>query len=252
MNKIDCLNAGNIQIRIIYDNKLACDKFKAAWGFACLIKLPDHTILFDTGGDAEIFISNLKAMNIDISTIDSVMISHDHWDHNAGMEALFNLNSKLQLYIIKSFSDKTKAIAESAGVKTLFATEPTAITPGALTTGEMATNRPDLFEHSLILRTDKGSIIITGCAHSGIVEVIERCKALIADDILFVIGGFHLVESSEAEISEIIDRCKQYDIRFMAPCHCTGDNAIEMFRKSLGKRFISIGAGTVINISDLV
>ncbi len=245
------LIADSIQLQIIYDNNLADDKLKEAWGFSCLVNSSKTKVLFDTGGDSGIFVDNLKVMNIDSDSIDAVIISHDHWDHNAGLDEFLKMKNLIDLYLLNSFSDETKEIAKLSGTNMIFADKSTEISPGIITTGSMSTDRPQLFEHSLIIHTDRGLIIITGCAHPGIVNIIEQSKSLIDADILFVLGGFHLVDNSAYEVNSIINRCLEMGIKYMAPCHCTGEQARSWFKNSLGDKFIDTGAGTIIKLENL-
>ncbi len=243
--------AADVEIKIIFDNKLTLDGLTPEWGFSCLIKVGNESILFDTGGNADIFISNFNKMNIDPASINTVMISHDHWDHTAGIEEFYGLNKKPPLYLLSSFSEGTKNSAGQAGANISPIDKPTEILPGCLTTGEMPTNRANLYEHSLFINSDKGTIIITGCAHAGIVNIIEKCREMLGNEIYYVLGGFHLFETPEDEVQAIVRGCLDLNINYISPCHCTGETAINMFHKSFGTRFIDIGAGTEIDFGKL-
>lgn len=85
----------------------------------------------------------------------------------------------------------------------------------------------------------------------GIVRIIKNAKETIEDDILLVLGGFHLGAESKTEIEEIISNFRKLGVRYVCPCHCTGENAKRLFRIEYGKNFIHGGAGKVININDL-
>jgi 7,8-dihydropterin-6-yl-methyl-4-(beta-D-ribofuranosyl)aminobenzene 5'-phosphate synthase len=88
-------------------------------------------------------------------------------------------------------------------------------------------------------------IVMTGCAHPGIVEIVRRAKAY--GEVYLVMGGFHLGDKSAREVDAIIAELKRLGVRQVAPCHCTGDEAIQLFRAAFGADFIQAGAGAVIH-----
>jgi 7,8-dihydropterin-6-yl-methyl-4-(beta-D-ribofuranosyl)aminobenzene 5'-phosphate synthase len=105
-----------------------------------------------------------------------------------------------------------------------------------------------LKEQSLIIDTQNGIVLVTGCAHPGIIEIIEKAKTIARENIYMVIGGWHLFSTSEREIKGIIDAFLRMGIQKVAPCHCTGDLAIALFRKAYGENFIQAGAGRIIQV----
>jgi len=94
-------------------------------------------------------------------------------------------------------------------------------------------------------------VLVTGCAHPGIVEMTKRSKEVVDEDILLVMGGFHLRSATEAEVENIIRDLKTLKVQYAGPCHCTGDNSRTIFAKRYGPRYINIGAGRRIVIEDL-
>ncbi|NLX53134.1 MAG: MBL fold metallo-hydrolase [Deltaproteobacteria bacterium] len=126
---------------------------------------------------------------------------------------------------------------------------PREIFPGLFTTGEMEGMLP---EQSALLQTAAGTIVITGCAHPGIVRIVEAAKKILPEDeIALVMGGFHLFNDSDRDILEIIDRFKSLNVRYAAASHCSGERARELFAREYGDRFIRLGAGTEIFPADL-
>lgn len=111
------------------------------------------------------------------------------------------------------------------------------------TTGEMGTG---IIEQALVLKTNKGLVVVTGCAHPGIAEIARRAKEVGGDEIYLVLGGFHLGQASNAEIEQIIAAFRQLGVQKVGPCHCTGDKAIGYFRKAYGEGFIECGVGQVL------
>ena len=107
-------------------------------------------------------------------------------------------------------------------------------------------------EQSLIVDTKKGLVIITGCAHPGIVHIVNTSLKLFSKKPLLVLGGFHLFNKDKREISKIIDRFKEMQVKYVAPCHCSGDNAKALFKKEYKDHYIQCGTGKVISTSNLI
>jgi len=243
--------ADSIIIKVIYDNNPSADELEAAWGFSCVVEGANKTLLFDTGGDGDIFMSNLKKMNIRPDNTDMVIISHDHWDHAGGLETFLEAKSEVNIHILGQFSIKVKDIVRRYSAQMIEHVSPANLYGPFFTTGSMTTNRHGLYEQALIISTDRGLIIITGCAHPGILNIVEKAGQLFDEKILFVLGGFHLVESTEAEISTLIETLQNTGIDYIAPCHCTGETARKMFKESFEDKFIDVGVGKIIRIRDL-
>jgi hypothetical protein len=98
-------------------------------------------------------------------------------------------------------------------------------------------------EQSMVLDTPKGLVVITGCAHPGIVNIIQKAKQMLDKDIYFVFGGFHLLNDSDSQVMSKIGQFKSLGVRKVGASHCTGDRAIELFRQEYGKDFVPIGVG---------
>lgn len=123
------------------------------------------------------------------------------------------------------------------------------MTDNVMTTGEMGFM---IKEQSLIIKTPSGPVLITGCAHPGITNIVDRMKDMTGEEPLLVLGGFHLISKSNPEIREIVSEMKEKQgVRYVSPSHCTGDKAIGQFRESFGKNYIRIGVGKQIKTSEI-
>jgi len=238
----------NFKITVIYDNNTLSDKLKPEWGFACLVEGAEKNILFDTGGDGAVLMSNISELGINPGDIDLVVLSHAHWDHVGGLADFLKKNGDVTVYPLKSFSGQIKSITDKAGVRIIDVSGPMEICAGVFSTGTMGT---DIEEQALILKTDSGGIVITGCAHPGVVEMTQKAKEIIGDDILLVMGGFHLHNHSDSAIKSIIKEFHEMGVKYAAPCHCSGENARKLFKKDYQDNFIDIGAGKIILPEEL-
>jgi len=267
---------------ILYDNNPYDQRLKTAWGFSCFIEFEGKSILFDTGGDGRILLENMKILNKDPKAINTVILSHIHGDHTGGLESLLREKPNLEIYVPGSFPQNfdraanpvrnssgasnpagiflksnlaTGGTAEQRGIisngvkgdraKVVRVNAPMEICQGFRLTGEMGHG---IKEQSLIINTQDGMVLVTGCAHPGIIEIIEKAKTTAREDIYMVIGGWHLFSTGEREIKGIIDAFLRMGIQKVGPCHCTGDLAIAMFKKAYGKNFIQAGVGRIIQL----
>lgn len=229
------------ELVIIYDNNPFDSRLKTAWGFSCLVRLPQRTILFDTGGDSSTLLYNLNQLNIDPKQVDTVVLSHIHGDHTGGLGGFLEQNSKVTVYLPKSFPQNFKQDVSSFGAEVEEISEAREIFPGVYTTGEL---NGGIREQSLIITTDSGLVIITGCSHPGIVNIIRKAKGVVPDsEVYLVVGGWHLGGASATQLEAIIASFRQLGVTKVAPCHCSGDNTRQLFKERYAEDYIESGVG---------
>jgi len=235
------------RLTILYDNNPYDYRLKSSWGFSCLVELEGKTVLFDTGGDGEILLYNMRVLNKDPKTIDMIVLSHIHGDHTGGLWILLREKPTLKVYIPESFPQEFEQRVKKYGAEVVRVDAPLEIDRGIYSTGEMDHG---IKEQSLIIKTSKGMTLITGCAHPGIVEVIKKAKAAMGRDVYLVLGGFHLFSRGRKEIQEIIHSFLDMKVQRVAPCHCTGDLATALFKSGYGRDFIQAGVGRIIDVEE--
>ena len=103
-------------------------------------------------------------------------------------------------------------------------------------------------EQSLVIKSPKGLIIITGCAHPGIVEIVKKAKELFQQDVYLVLGGFHLKDISEKAIKGILSDFRKMAVHSAGPSHCTGELARYLFKQEYGPFYVDVGVGKIIDI----
>ncbi|MFN2271373.1 MAG: MBL fold metallo-hydrolase, partial [Anaerolineae bacterium] len=213
----------------------------SAWGFACLV---GDDLLFDTGGDAGRLLSNMERMGIDPMGIGTVLLSHAHGDHTGGLGGLLNTGACPTVYVPRSFPQRFKA-----DVRTITALVevdgPEEIRPGIHTTGEVGIR---LVEQALAVETASGLVVVTGCAHPGVVELVRRAKEHVGGEVALVMGGFHLGSARRRQIERIIADFRDLGVRQVAPCHCTGGQAIRVFAEAYGDDFVKVGVGRLVEL----
>lgn len=243
------LPADDVTITVIFDNNPYNPELSASWGFSCLIEGAEKTILFDTGGDGSILSKNMKNLGINPEEIDVIVLSHIHGDHTDGLPAVLRQTSDVTVYVLQSFPYSFKENVRGYGAEVVSVSEPVKICENVYSTGEMSLG---IEEQALIMRTDRGLIVITGCAHPGVVRMVKKAKDLLQEDILFVMGGFHLRDASTSTLEEIVSDFREMGVVYAGPCHCSGYTARELFNQEYGQNYIEIGVGTIIHVKDLV
>ncbi len=236
-----------ITIKILYDNYVSNEELKTDWGFSCVIEGTEKTVLFDAGTKGDILFHNIKKLKVNLEEVELVAISHHHGDHFGGLFSFLKENNEVTVYLPVSFPDEFFRRVEKNEAKAIAVDKPVEMCKDAFLTGEMGDR---IKEQSLILNTAQGLVVITGCAHPGILRIVKRAKEIIDKKIYQVCGGFHLLDKSEAEIKEIINQFKDLGVMKVGATHCTGDRAIELFKEAYGKNFVQMGVGRVIKIAD--
>lgn len=216
-----------MKITTIYDNYRTNEDLDYGWGFSCLVEINDKKILFDAGEEDKKIFSNMEKLGISVEDVDELVISHDHWDHTGALKKIMNKNPNIKLHNPTDF------------------TKPNKIMDDVYTTGALDSSPK---EQSLIIETEKGLVIITGCAHPGVVKIVETAKNYLDKDVYLVLGGFHLESADEKEIEDIINKLEELSVKNISPSHCTGEESIKIFERHYKNRFIKNGAGTVIEI----
>lgn len=236
-----------MEIKILFDSSSLNKRFLTGWGVSYLI---DRRILFDTGEKASSLFKNMQNMEVTISDIEMVVISHDHWDHRGGLWKLLEENPNIKVCACPNFSKRFKNKIKSYGSRLIEVDKFSRIGEGIYSTGEISGRYAFRYisEQALVLETSKGVTILTGCAHPGIIRIIEKIKQNISDRIYLVLGGFHLVGKHGKTIRSIVGKFKRLGVEKVAPSHCTGKNAVKVFKKTYGDDFISVKVGQVIEI----
>jgi 7,8-dihydropterin-6-yl-methyl-4-(beta-D-ribofuranosyl)aminobenzene 5'-phosphate synthase len=147
-----------------------------------------------------------------------------------------------------SFPEKFRNDVAEKGGKPRDVQEFRQIADHVWTTGEMGDN---IIEQSLVIESSGGLIVLTGCAHPGIESIVRKSMAERDDDVLLVMGGFHLLRTGADSVEDIAREFKDMKVKYAAPTHCSGDGTIKIFKNVFGDNFIPAGAGKVIHTAEL-
>lgn len=279
---LSCLSAaqsGN-RVTILYHAFGKSPAMTKAWGFSALVEYGGKRILFDTGGDAEIFEHNVKTLGVDLSKLDFVVLSHRHSDHISGLNYLLRVNPAVKLYtpaepwgpfgwaVPNSFYRKDVSLAtnmryfDGSPPNALSASTPwpqanfirvdstTEIAPGIflIPTISQVIGTLELREISMAIRGPQGLIIVDGCSHAGVEKILDAA-AKIAPHVHVLFGGLHLVGASDADIQRISASLHdQWKLDYIAVGHCTGEPTFAALQKAFRDRYLYAGVGAVVEI----
>lgn len=168
-----------LKVTILYDNTAWRDDLIADWGFACLVEAYGKKILFDTGAKGSILFGNMKKLKIDPTSIEDVVISHAHWDHTGGLVDFLSKFNNIRLFVPSSYAVPPHAAREVISVH-----KPIEIADNIFSTGELKG-----MEQALVVTTEKGVVVIVGCSHPGVKEIVNAASQ--HGNIFALIGGLH-------------------------------------------------------------
>jgi 7,8-dihydropterin-6-yl-methyl-4-(beta-D-ribofuranosyl)aminobenzene 5'-phosphate synthase len=237
-----------LTIRVIHDNYPCTEGLRTAWGFAALVEGARKTILFDTGSDGPLLLENMARLDIEPYCVDAVVLSHVHPDHTGGLLGLLERKPDVEVYFLASFPSKFKDRLGRRGAVIVEVRDSQELCPGVFTTGQLGRR---IKEQALIMRTHRGLVLVMGCAHPGVARMIDKARSLCDEEILLVLGGFHLEWAFKHQIEKIITSFRESGVRHVAPTHCSGERAREMFRRKFGPRFVHAGVGKTLTLADL-
>jgi 7,8-dihydropterin-6-yl-methyl-4-(beta-D-ribofuranosyl)aminobenzene 5'-phosphate synthase len=237
-----------MEITVLFDSFALDQKYKTGWGLSCLI---DGEILFDTGESGDWLIENMLKLNVDLDKIKAVVLSHDHSDHTGGIWSLLKQRPGLDVYTGSNFSQEFIIKAKQLNGQLHTINKMTELNQNIFITGSIAgefASKP-IFEQAMAIKTDSGVSVITGCAHPGIITILQEIKKnFINDNFYLVMGGFHLLNQPKQVIEQIVAKFKEFKIQFAGPTHCSGQETIAIFKQAYKENFMEVKVGQTINV----
>jgi 7,8-dihydropterin-6-yl-methyl-4-(beta-D-ribofuranosyl)aminobenzene 5'-phosphate synthase len=234
-----------LRIKVIFDNVRYAKQLETAWGFSCIIEGMPQVILFDTGLDGNILLANMTKMGIDPRNVNAVFLSHIHGDHIGGLGVFLQQNPRVTVYLPASFPASFKKSITATGAEVRALDKPEKLFDKVYTTGELDSW---IKEQSLVIDTPKGLVIVTGCAHPGVIQIVSHTKNWLQKEVYLLMGGFHLGGEPLGELQRVAEELKKLGVQKVAPSHCTGEPARKLFRQLWGQNFIESGVGAVIEL----
>jgi 7,8-dihydropterin-6-yl-methyl-4-(beta-D-ribofuranosyl)aminobenzene 5'-phosphate synthase len=269
------------KVTILYDAFGESTQLTKDWGFSALVEHDGMRILFDTGNNAAIFEHNVKALGVDLTKLNFVVISHRHADHTTGLRYVLSVNPNVTVYVPAdgangfggapipdaffraddSLSTKMRYFGGAAPEHLTFGklhdtgnfvlvNQLTEVSPGVflVRTVSQKTGSLELPELTLAIKRSDGLLLVDGCSHAGI-EAILVATSAVDPRTEIVFGGLHLVTTPLAEIDALVENLKtKWKVQRIAPGHCTGEPAFARLRKAYGENYLYAGLGTTVGL----
>jgi len=237
---------GDLKLTILYDSTAADPKLRSGGGFAALVEYGGHTLLFDTGPTGSFLLENMRQLNVDPQSIEAIIISHEHSDHTGGLQALLDTGIRPTVYVpplySSAFKEQVRARTELVEVN-----DALTILPGM----HLARPAGSVVEQALAVETRDGTVVIVGCAHPGIVNMVRRMQEIVPGKASLLAGGFHLMDVSQIEkLPATIAELRQLGVERVLPTHCTSVAAVKLFRTEFGEACLEGGAGRIVTSSS--
>ena len=276
---------GTLKITLLSTMLVGSPTGLGEWGFSALVEADGHRILLDTGAHPDTVLQNARDLNVDLSDVREVVLTHNHWDHVTGLLTLRREMMKKNpaamsvVYVAKGIfysrpsadGDDNPMIAirkayEATGGKFFEHSDSSDIFPGAWLTGPVPRRYPErnwsvsgkvqmpngLVEdtipedQSLVLNTAQGLVVVTGCGHAGIINILTYAGTRFPmRSVHAIIGGLHLFPASDEQLDWTADEFKQFKVANLLGAHCTGIEAVYRLRQRAGLTRKSAVVGTV-------
>jgi 7,8-dihydropterin-6-yl-methyl-4-(beta-D-ribofuranosyl)aminobenzene 5'-phosphate synthase len=269
------------RVVILYDSFGKNPALTMDWGFAALVEYGGKHILFDTGNNTQIFEQNVKAVGVDLQNLDFVVMSHRHGDHMGGLAYLLKVNPTVKIYAPK---ERSGVYGDDPPSSTWYRKDPslpveqryyggappeiihmgaawpganfhlidknTEIAPGIFLIA-LVSDKPgtlELRELSLAIRTPDGLVLVVGCSHPGVEQIVQEATA-IDPHINILFGGLHQIQTPDPEVERIAAVLhNQYKLERVAPGHCTGEPEFAALKRAFGDHYVYAGVGSVIDL----
>jgi 7,8-dihydropterin-6-yl-methyl-4-(beta-D-ribofuranosyl)aminobenzene 5'-phosphate synthase len=235
-----------MKLRLIAEGSTKRERKALRWGISFLV----GDVLFDAFGREDIFQGNVGRFKIDLSRVKHVVISHEDWDHIAGLGDFLISYPKTRVYVCEKSGSALKELIRSHAGLLVEVEKPQKISRNIFSIGQMRadTGRGILYEQALAVKSEKGFSVIMGCAHPGIVRIVRQAVKIFGERIYAVCGGFHMKDNTREENLKIIEELRALGVKKVIPLHCSGRSAVRIFGRLYGKNRIKLREGDVFKL----
>ncbi len=272
-----------VTLTYLIENSASTPGLASEHGLAVLVEASEHTFLFNTGASPA-FLDNADLLGIDLSKVEAIALSHGHYDHTGGLEAFLERFGGRPVWMHPAgFEHKThlldashsigmpqsRARYEELGAEFYDASLPLWLASELLLSGEIPRKEgfpvgiaglgvlregknsqdPLLDDLSLFISLPAGIVVQTGCAHSGVLNILAQASNLLPEKaVLGIFGGTHLVALTPEQVQFTLNVLLQSGLQWLGACHCTGEEASKVLAQGFGERFARLGAGSRVSL----
>lgn len=232
-----------MKVTILVDNKAALNGTIAAWGFSAYVDNGKTKVLVDTGPNFRALENNARIIGVNLDEITAIFISHLHSDHCGALEQLI---SKYELDVPVFVPSKRCWDWNLKFGKLIYVGKPMRLIDEMYSTGPLGLW---LNEQSFVAKIgDNSSVLVTGCAHPGVVKIIEFVIKTFRFNVFAVVGGMHLMGTSRFKLEKIVEKINSFRVEHICPCHCSGDDFLKVLLDRFSGKVHRCGCGVTINL----
>jgi 7,8-dihydropterin-6-yl-methyl-4-(beta-D-ribofuranosyl)aminobenzene 5'-phosphate synthase len=282
----------SVKITTLADNMVYHSELLGQWGFSAHLEIRDshgekHGVVFDSGGMRGALLHNIRALKLDLSRLECIVLSHGHCDHtSATVELIRKARRNVKVVVHPNIfcprfevekgkkrhygipKGERREDITKAGGQLIETTRPFEILPGVITSGEIQHVTP--FEkitwknmalidgkqvkdkvpedQALFINLRKrGILVVSGCAHAGIINTLQCASDVTKTKLYGFVGGTHLIRPKEPRLTETLKKLREFDLKLISPAHCTGHKSIAAMNQAFPEAFVLNFAGRVID-----
>lgn len=271
-------------VKVLLENTAISDRFEVEHGLSLYVETGGRKLLFDMGAGG-LYLENAKKLGVDIGDVDFAVLSHGHSDHGGGLELFLEKNAKAKVFVHPKAFEKHYALRPDGRLDDIGVNERLKQSERIVPTGDRFTIAEDLelfsnvtgrelfssanktllmesggenvgdtfaHEQNLVVREGEKTVLIAGCAHNGIVNILHRFAELKGGEPNYVLGGFHLHPNNDPIghpklVAQIGERLANTGSVFYTG-HCTGQEAYEQLRGIMGDKLRYLATGCVLEL----